>query len=138
VIGINTAMIIGAQGICFSVAANTALHVLTQILAHGRVRRARIGIVAEQTTLPARLAYRAELNQSSGVRIREVQPGSPADNAGLKAGDLLVRLDGEPVTGVDDMFRMLDEHRIGKVVSATLVRSGKLVEVSVRPVDRDS
>jgi S1-C subfamily serine protease len=138
VIGINTAMIIGAQGICFSVAANTALHVLTQILAHGRVRRARIGIVAEQTALPARLAYKAELNQSGGVRIREVQPGSPADNAGLKAGDLLVRLDGEPVTGVDDMFRMLDEHRIGKVVSATLLRGGKLVEVSVRPVDRES
>ena len=82
VIGINTAMIMGAQGICFSVAANTALHVLTQILAHGRVRRARIGIVAEQMPLPARLAYKAGLSQASGVRIREVQAGSPADQAG--------------------------------------------------------
>jgi S1-C subfamily serine protease len=137
VIGINTAMIIGAQGICFSVAANTALHVLTQILAHGRVRRARIGIVAEQTPLPARLVYRTGLTQSSSVRIREVQPGSPADKAGLKTGDLLVRLDAEPVTGVDDMFRLLDEHRIGKVVPATLVRGGNLVDIELRPIERE-
>jgi S1-C subfamily serine protease len=137
VIGINTAMILGAQGICFSVAANTALHVLTQILAHGRVRRARIGIVAEQTPLPARLVYRTGLTQSSSVRIREVQPGSPADQAGLKPNDLLVRLDAEPVTGVDDMFRLLDEHRIGKVVSATLVRGGDLVDIELRPTERE-
>jgi S1-C subfamily serine protease len=137
VIGINTAMILGAQGICFSVAANTALHVLTQILAHGRVRRARIGIVAEQTPLPARLVYRTGLTQSSSVRIREVQPGSPADQAGLKPDDLLVRLDTESVTGVDDMFRLLDEHRIGKVVSATIVRGGGLVDVEVRPIERE-
>ncbi len=138
VIGINTAMILGAQGICFSVAANTALHVLTQILAHGRVRRARIGIVAEQTVLPTRLVYKTGLTQTGGVRIREVQPQSPADFAGLKAGDLLVRLDAETVTGVDDMFRLLDERRIGKVVSATLVRGGALVEVELRPAERES
>jgi S1-C subfamily serine protease len=81
VIGINTAMIMGAQGICFSVAANTALHALTQILAHGRVRRGLIGIVAEQMPLPARLAYKNDLKQASAVRIREVQPGGPADQA---------------------------------------------------------
>ncbi len=82
VIGINTAVIMGAQGICFSVASNTALHVLTQILAHGRVRRARIGIVAEQMPLPARIAYRAGLSQASAVRMREVQPDSPAGSGG--------------------------------------------------------
>ncbi len=137
VIGINTAMIMGAQGICFSVAANTALHVLTQILAHGRVRRARIGIVAEQMPLPARLAYKAGLEQSSAVRIREVQAGSPADQGGLKAGDILVRLDAEPVTGVDDVCRLLDEHRIGRVVKATVVRSSGLTEIEVRPDERE-
>jgi len=137
VIGINTAMILGAQGICFSVAANTALHVLTQILAHGRVRRARIGIVAEQMPLPAQLAYKTGLTQASGVHIREVQPESPADKAGLKPGDLLVRLDGEPVTGVDDVCRLLDGHRIGKVVSATVIRSGGLAEFDVRPIERE-
>jgi S1-C subfamily serine protease len=137
VIGINTAVIMGAQGICFSVASNTALHVLTQILAHGRVRRARIGIVAEQMPLPARIAYRTGLSQASAVRVREVQPDSPAGTAGLKVGDLLVRLDGETVTGVDDLFRLLDERRIDRRVSITVVRSSGLTDIAVRPIDRE-
>jgi S1-C subfamily serine protease len=137
IIGINTAVIMGAQGICFSVAANTALHALTQILAHGRVRRARIGIVAEQVPLPPRLAYKAGLSQSSAVRIRELQDGSPAALAGLRAGDIVVRLDAENVTGVDDLFRMLDERRIDKEVAITVVRSSGLSEVAVRPIDRE-
>lgn len=137
VIGVNTAVIMGAQGICFSVASNTALHVLTQVLAHGRVRRARIGIVAEQVPVPARLSYRAGLDQSSAVRIREILPSSPAAAAGLLQGDLLVRLDGEAVTGVDDLFRMLDERRIDKAVSITIVRSSGVTEISLRPIDRD-
>jgi S1-C subfamily serine protease len=138
VIGINTAVIMGAQGICFSVASNTALHALTQILAHGRVRRARIGIVAEQMPLPARIAYRAGLSQQSAVRIREVQADSPAGSAGLKTGDILVRLDGEAVTGVDDLFRMLDERRIDRDVTATVVRSSGLTDIAVRPIDREN
>jgi S1-C subfamily serine protease len=137
IIGINTAVIMGAQGICFSVASNTALHALTQILAHGRVRRARIGIVAEQVPLPPRLAYKAGLSQSSAVHVREVQEGSPAALAGLRAGDIVVRLDAEIVTGVDDLFRMLDERRIDKDVAITVVRSSGLSEVAVRPIDRE-
>ncbi len=137
IIGINTAVIMGAQGICFSVASNTALHALTQILAHGRVRRARIGIVAEQMPLPPRLAYKAGLSQTSAVRVREVQDGSPAALAGLRAGDIVVRLDAEIVTGVDDLFRMLDERRIDKEVAITVVRSSGLSEVAVRPIDRE-
>jgi S1-C subfamily serine protease len=137
VIGINTAMILGAQGLCFSVASNTALHVLTQILAHGRVRRARIGIVAEQMPIPARIAYRAGLTQASAVRIREVQAGSPADKSGMKAGDLLVRLDGETVTGVDDLCRLLDERRIEKTVTVAVVRGGVVSDIDVRPIDRE-
>ncbi len=137
VIGINTAVIMGAQGICFSVASNTALHVLTQILAHGRVRRARIGVVAEQVPLPARIAYRAGLSQASAVRVREVQTDSPAGTAGLKVGDLLVRLDGETVTGADDLFRLLDERRIDRPVTVTVVRSSGLTDIAVRPIDRE-
>lgn len=137
VIGINTAVIMGAQGICFSVASNTALHVLTQILAHGRVRRARIGVVAEQVPLPARVAYKAGLSQASAVRIREVQAGSPAAQAGLNSGDLIVRLDGATVTGVDDLFRMLDERRIDTAVTVTVVRGSVPTDVEVRPIDRE-
>jgi len=138
VIGINTAVIMGAQGICFSVASNTALHVLTQILAHGRVRRARLGIVAEQVPLPARLAYKMGLAQTSAVRIRELVADGPAAKAGLRTGDLLVRLDDESVTGIDDLSRLLDEHRIGQDVRVTVVRATGLNEVSVYPIERVS
>jgi S1-C subfamily serine protease len=137
VIGINTAVIHGAQGICFSVASNTALHVLTQILAHGRVRRARIGVAAEQVPLPPRLAYRAGLSQQSAVRIREILPDSPAADTGLRAGDIVVRLDGETITGLDDLFRMLDEQRIERQLTLTVVRSSGLTDIAVLPVDRD-
>ncbi|HKZ96505.1 MAG TPA: trypsin-like peptidase domain-containing protein [Hyphomicrobiaceae bacterium] len=137
VIGINTAMILGAQGICFAVAANTALHVLMHILAHGRVRRARIGIAGEQVPLPARLGYRAGLEQSAAVAVREIERGSPADRAGLKPGDVLVRIDGEPVTGVDDICRVLDDRRIGRDVAVVLLRNEGLVEVAVTPEERD-
>ena len=137
IIGINTAMIAGAQGICFSVASNTALHVLTQVLRHGRVRRARIGIVAEQIPLPLRLADRAGVKQSSAVRIRELQPGSPADRGGLQAGDILLSLDHVPVTGVDDVSRLLDDAAIGRQVMATILRNEIVIECTVAPEDRE-
>ena len=138
VIGINTAMIAGAQGICFSVAANTALHVLTQVLQHGRVRRARIGVVAEQMPLPARLADRAGVRQASAVRLREVQAASPADAAQLKPGDILLSLDGVPVTGVDDVSRLLDHKVIGRQVSARFLRGWELIEATISPEERNA
>jgi S1-C subfamily serine protease len=129
-------MIAGAQGICFSVASNTALHVLTQILAHGRVRRSRIGVVGEQIALPARVQYRAEIAQASGVRVADVATGSPADRAGVRAGDIIVALDNEPVTGVDDISRLLDDRRIGRAVTARLVRPSGVVAVELVPEER--
>jgi S1-C subfamily serine protease len=137
VIGINTAMIMGAQGICFAVAANTALNVLGQILTHGRVRRARIGIVGEQVPLSTRAAYRAGLKQSSGVAVREVQPSSPAHDAGLRPGDVVVAIDAEAVTGIDDIFRVLDDRRIGRDVTVAILRGLDLVESVLRPDERD-
>src|SRR5690606_2434814 len=137
VIGVNTAVIMGAQGICFSVAANTALHVLTEILAHGRVRRARIGIVAELMQVPKRVAYRNGLTQSTGVGVRDVQRGSPADRAGLAVGDILVRLDGEVLSGIDDVHRTLDGRRIGITVHLQALRNGELIERTLEPDERD-
>lgn len=136
VIGINTAMIAGAQGICFSVAANTALHVLTQVLSHGRVRRARIGVVAEQVPLHPRLRHHAGVSQASAVRVRDVQAGSPAHRAGLVAGDVLLALDGEVVTGVDDISRILDGQRIGRQVVARVLREGGVQEARLVPDER--
>ena len=136
VIGINTAMISGAQGICFSVAANTARLVLTQILAHGRVRRGVLGIVAEQIPLPLRLRDLAGVTQAGGVGVREVAPGSPADTAGVRPGDILVSLDQLGVTGIDDVSRILDASRIGRSVSARLIRGTGVIEVDIVPNER--
>jgi S1-C subfamily serine protease len=138
VIGINTAMILGAQGIAFAVASNTALHVLMQILAHGRVRRARLGIVGEQVPLERRAAYRAGLRQASGVAVRDVQPASPAERAGLRPGDVVIAIDGQAVTGVDDIFRVLDNQSIGRSVSISALRADRLVVLDASPDERTS
>lgn len=136
VIGINTAMIAGAQGICFSVASNTAQHVLSQILAHGRVRRGRIGVVGEQVRLPPRQRDQAGLTQSGAVLVRNVEPGSPADAGGIRSGDLVVSLDGAAVTGVDDITRLLDASRIGVEVALHVLRGSEIVDAVVRPDER--
>jgi S1-C subfamily serine protease len=136
VIGINTAMIMGAQSICFSVASNTALHVLGQILQHGRVRRARIGMAGEQTMVPQRVRHQANLTQKTGVRIVHVETGGAADLGGLRAGDLIIALDGATVTGVDDIVRVLDEQRIGRSVEVGVLRLGAIVGATVEPTER--
>jgi S1-C subfamily serine protease len=136
VIGVNTAVIMGAQGICFSVASNTAQHVLTQILQHGRVRRARLGIAGEQVHLPQRIKAATSLKQSAAVRVVEVQPGSPASAGGIEPGDVIVGVDKETVTGVDDIARVLDGTRIDKRVSIHLLRDGRARTLEVVPTER--
>src|SRR5262245_42627547 len=136
VIGVNTAVIMGAQGICFSVASNTAQHVLTQILQHGRVRRARLGIAGEQVHLPQRIKAATGLKQSAAVRVVEVQPGSPAYTGGIVIGDVIVGVDQETVTGVDDIARVLDGTRIDKRVSIHLLRDGRSRSLEVVPTVR--
>jgi S1-C subfamily serine protease len=136
VIGVNTAVIMGAQGICFSVAANTAQLVMTQILQHGRVRRARLGIAGDQVQLPQRLRVKAGLTQEAGVRVVEVQAGGPAAAAGLEPGDVILGIDGETVTGIDDIARVLDGSKIDKRVSARVLRDGAIVTLSIVPTER--
>ena len=136
VIGINTAVIMGAQGICFSVASNTALLVLTQILQHGRVRRAAIGIHGQQTAIPRHIARHADLSQPSGVRVMEVQPDSPAARAGIRSGDLLIVIDGETVTGIDDLLRVLDHRKVGQTTSFELLRRGERMILPLVPLER--
>jgi S1-C subfamily serine protease len=136
VIGVNTAVIMGAQGICFSVASNTAQHVLTQILQYGRVRRARLGIAGDQVSLPQRLKAATGLSQDAGVRVVEVQPGTPAASGRLLPGDVIVGVDSEIVTGIDDIARILDGTRIDKQVSMHILRDGRLGTVDVVPTER--
>jgi S1-C subfamily serine protease len=136
VIGINTAVIAGAQGICFAVASNTAQFVLSEILQHGRVRRAFIGVAAQTVAVPRRHARAAEIDNAFGAMITACEPDKPADVAGLMSYDTVVRLDSEPVTGVDDLIRMLNGERIGRPVRIDVLRRGQLRTFGVTPTER--
>jgi S1-C subfamily serine protease len=138
VIGINTAVIVGAQGICFAVASNTANHVLSEIILHGRVRRAYIGVAAQTAPVPRRSALAAGLENRQGAMLSSVEPKGPAGAAGLAAYDLVVRLDGESVTGVDDLIRLLDRSRIGRTVRVEALHLGRLKTFDVVPVERQA
>src|SRR5215813_12831085 len=107
VVGINTAVILGAQGICFAVAANTVSFVLGELVRHGRVRRAFLGIAAQQFTLSRRRRHAAGLAQDSAVMIGTIEPDSAAARAGLRPGDIILRLDDDRIAGADDLVRAL-------------------------------
>ena len=138
VIGINTAVIQGAQGICFAVAANTASFVLGELVRHGRVRRAFIGISAQQASIPRRLQVAAGLTQDKAAMISAIEPGGAASKAGLMTGDLIVALDGLPVTGADDLIRILTGERIGRAVEAEVLRLGKARRFTLTPQERSA
>ena len=136
VVGINTAVIMGAQGICFAVTSNTASFVLSEIIRHGRVRRAYIGIGAQTTAIPRRIAQHMALSVSSGAAITQITPDSPAARAGFQIGDIVVLLDGQPIAGVDDLIRQLDGRRIGQTVPVTLLRGAERLTRDVHPIER--
>jgi S1-C subfamily serine protease len=136
VIGVNTAIIQGAQGICFAVAANTANFVLGELVRHGRVRRAYIGISAQQTTIPRRMQLANNLAQGSAATVTTSEPGSPANRSGLLTGDMIVTLDGAPVTGADDLIRLLTGERIGKAIEIGVLRLGKPRTFTLVPEER--
>jgi S1-C subfamily serine protease len=136
VVGINTAVIMGAQGICFAVASNTANFVLGELVRHGRVRRAFIGIAAQQFMLSRRLRHAAALAQESAVMIASVEAGSPAERAGLRSGDVILALDGTAVTGADDLIRLLAGDKIGHAVEIEILRKGTRRVLSLVPDER--
>jgi S1-C subfamily serine protease len=136
VVGINTAVIAGAQGICFAVASNTAKFVLGELIRHGRVRRAYVGVSAQTVPVPRRYAREYELDNRLGALVTGIEADSPAAAAGLVTQDIIVKLDNENVGGIDDLVRLLDGGRVGRAVGLTVLRFGKLIELTVRPAER--
>jgi len=135
VIGVNTAIIGGAQGLCFAVSSNTALFVLGELIVHGRVRRAYLGIAAQTIELPRKLALATQAGPRA-IRIGHVEPGGPAALGGLHAGDILLSLEGEPVTGTDQLVRLLGGERVGQTVTLGVIRNARLDHVDIVPVER--
>src|SRR5215467_7658533 len=136
VVGINTAVIMGAQGICFAVAANTASFVLGELVRHGRVRRAFIGIAAQQTAIPPLRRRAAGLIQDRAVMIGTIEPDSAAERAGLRPGDLIVALDGIAIAGADDLVRALTGDKIGRSIAFDVLRGTERLTVATVPRER--
>jgi S1-C subfamily serine protease len=136
VVGINTAVIAGAQGICFAVASNTAKFVLGELIRHGRVRRAYIGVSAQTVPVPRRYAQEFGLENKLGALVIGIEAHSPAAAAGLLTQDIVVKLGRETVTGVDDLVRLLDSSRVDQSVEITVLRFGKLMQLTVQPIER--
>ena len=134
VIGVNTATIAAAQGICFAISARVAAYVAGELLLHGRVQRAWLGLGVQNVRLNLQQRRHYHLDQAGGVLISAVEPNSPAAVAGLAPGDILLSLDGKPVSSVDDLHRVLPPERIGKAVPAAFLRLNQRMERSLVPV----
>src|SRR5712671_357532 len=136
VIGINTAIINGAQGICFAVASNTAQFVLSEIIRHGHVRRAHIGVSAQTAPIPRRHAMVAGIDNAMGALLAQLEPDGPAVQAGLLPGDVVTRLDGVDIHGVDDLIGALDRDRIGRTLQMDVLRMGRARAIDIHPIER--
>jgi S1-C subfamily serine protease len=133
VVGVNTAVILPAQGLCFAVGINTAKVVTGQLLRHGKIRRGRLGVAGQNVPL-LRLAQRAHgLESRSGVLVTGVEPHSPAARTGLRSGDIIVAFDGKPVTGIDDLHRLLVTERIGAATTVAVLRQAAKLELPIVP-----
>jgi S1-C subfamily serine protease len=135
-IGVNTAIIAGAQGICFAVPVNTAKWVIADLLRDGRVVRGWLGIAAQSRPVPRSVMLRSGLPTSTGVELIQVAANSPAAQAGLRIGDVILALDGTPVPTADAVHRLLNRGSIGRSVEVTLLRGMEVMTIAVVPSAR--
>jgi S1-C subfamily serine protease len=122
VIGVNTATILPAQGLCFAIAIDSAKFVAARLMRFGKIERGYIGIAGANSALPRRLARFHRVASDSCVQIAAVEPGSPAENAGLKRGDLIIACGAMPIRGIDDLQRMLADEPVGASITISVLR----------------
>jgi S1-C subfamily serine protease len=135
VIGVNTAMIMPAQGICFAIASNTVRFVASRLMRDGRIRRSHIGIAGQQTSIPRALARANQMAVTSGVLVASVEDDSPAARAGLTKGDVVLGFAGSTVSGIDDLHRLLTDDRIGLPVPTIVLRRGERRQLTIVPAE---
>jgi len=135
VVGVNTAIIVMAQGIAFAIPADTARWVVSQLLTHGRVRRGFLGLAAQQRPLGRRLVRFHHLQSDYGVEVMSIDRQGPAGRAGIKEGDLIVLVNGQVAASVDDVHRILADWPIGKPLIVVVIRGQERIELSVEPAE---
>jgi S1-C subfamily serine protease len=135
VVGVNTAIIAQAQGLCFAIASNTVQWVAARLIREGRIRRSYLGLSGQTVPLLRRVTRAHTLPQESAVLVVSVEPGAPAATAGLRDGDLIVAFDGEIVEGVDTLHRLLTDERIGTSATVTVLRGVDKHVLEVVPAD---
>jgi S1-C subfamily serine protease len=133
VVGVNTAMIVGGQGLSFAVPMSTAQLVVPPLLREGRVRRSYIGVGVQDVPLLRRVVRFFGLEATSGVLVVSVEGGGPAAEAGIRDGDILVGFDGRPVAGADDLHRLLIEERIGRTATVSILRGTERLQLPLTP-----
>jgi S1-C subfamily serine protease len=135
-VGVNTAIVSGAQGLCFAVPANTAKRIIPELMREGRVRRGWLGIGGQTQGLSTALVRRSGLDQNAGVLVATVTTGGPGESAGLRAGDVILKLDGQPAVSVDAIHRLLGADTIGRKVTTEVFRAGQVIKLDVRITER--
>jgi len=133
VIGVNTAIIAGAQGICFATSIDTANQVVTELMRHGRVRRASLGLGAQNLRLPRRYVRWFELASDAAIRVMEVASGSAAARAGVEVGDIVVAFDGTAVEGIDALHRALGADAIARTATIRVLRRDRRLDLRITP-----
>jgi S1-C subfamily serine protease len=135
VIGVNTATIMPAQGLCFAIAINTAKFVAGRLIRDGHIVRGYIGTAGQNVQLPRRLVHFHRVAVPSGVMIVSVEPSSPAERAGLKHGDVVIGLGGKPVGSIDDLQRLLSSECVGVSIEITVVRATEILTLRIVPAE---
>jgi S1-C subfamily serine protease len=135
VIGVNTAIIAGAQGLCFAIAANTAQYVVGRLIRDGRIRRSYIGVAGQNVPVPRQIVRYYSLAVSSGILVVSIEPHSPAAKSPLREGDVIISLDGRDVAGIDQLHRLLSEERIGTDTTLTVIRATDKHDIVVTPAE---
>jgi S1-C subfamily serine protease len=138
VVGVNTAVILPAQGICFSIAMSTAQFVAGRLIKDGRIRRSYIGVGGQNIILPRRLVRFYNLPIEKGVVVVSVEPNSPAQRAGVREGDVLIGYGNHVVASIDDLQRLMTEEQVGVRATLTLIRQAEKIELPVVPAESRS
>jgi S1-C subfamily serine protease len=137
VIGVNTAMIQGAQNLCFAIAVDTAKFVAGRLIRDGRIRRSFIGMAGQNVAIRRQIKRYYDLANENGILVVSMDEGSPAMKAGLQPGDILVSFDGETIEGIDELHRLLTEERVARRVPIMIIRRNEKLELGITPLERE-